>query len=124
MLICVCVLLGAGRLAAARQLYTRVKISEVPLESLGFNITTQDEEMTDAPQNGIGVPSSPTKAGRSRSPVKTALSNHKDSASSEQNKIDQDAMYIDYQIMRDLELLIAAFVALESWAIRMDEYEQ
>ncbi|EEH41474.2 hypothetical protein PAAG_03037 [Paracoccidioides lutzii Pb01] len=105
--------LGAGRLGAARELYRRVRVEMVPGDITGLDKSPYD--ILNCGENGID---DPAKASPTKSPMKSGIQRRRPLSRGQRADL-----YLQSHTMRDLEYLIAAFVSLETWANRMDEYE-
>ncbi|PGG95096.1 hypothetical protein AJ79_10263 [Helicocarpus griseus UAMH5409] len=106
--------MGAGRLAAARELYNRVRVDMVP-----GDVTGLDYSVYDIVENGFDEPTSPIKSSPTKSPAKSALNRRRPLSGNLRAEL-----YLQSHTMRDLEYLIAAFDSLETWAVRYDHYDK
>ncbi|KAI9928847.1 Nucleoporin nup84 [Aspergillus wentii] len=105
-----------GKLAAARELSRRMRLSDISQESFGFDIAFPVEE--DGIESATPEPASPTKSRLPGSAHKRSRSNGLPSDAQ------QALLYEQSQNMRDLEELILAFDALEMFAIVWENLEK
>ncbi|KAK2791890.1 Nucleoporin nup84 [Onygenales sp. PD_12] len=111
--------MGAGRLAAARELYNRVRVDMVPADITGIDLPDHHDIMANGSENGFDEPPSPIKASPSKSPLKSSTHSRRRPLSGGF----KEEIFLQSHTMRDLEHLIAAFDSLENWAARLDQYE-
>ncbi|KAL3480168.1 107-domain-containing protein [Aspergillus californicus] len=99
----------AGKLPAARELCSRMRLSEISQEAFGFDIADFPVDYEDGGDIGTPEPSSPTK---------TRVYGHRRNRSSNSLPSTHETriLYIQSQNMRDLEHLIIGFDALERFA--------
>ncbi|OJD21169.1 hypothetical protein ACJ73_07494 [Blastomyces percursus] len=109
--------MGAGRLAAARELFNRVRVDMVPGDITGLG-HSPFEVLANGSENGFEEPTSRVKSSPTKSPLKSGIPRRRPLSSNLRAEL-----YLQSHTMRDLECLIAAFDALESWAGQMDQYE-
>ena len=86
-------------MASARELWKRVKPSDIPANAEALELEEEEDPLTDA------VPESGADSGRSGSQLGT-----------------KSRMALQLHTMRELEQLIAVFDALETWANLYDDY--
>lgn len=77
------------------------------------------EILANGSENGFDEPASPVKASPTKSPMKSGIQRRRPLSSNLRAEL-----FLQSHTMRDLEYLIAAFDALETWAGQMDQYEQ
>ncbi|KAG5299390.1 nuclear pore complex protein Nup107 [Histoplasma capsulatum G186AR] len=109
--------MGAGRLAAARELFNRVRVNMVPADITGLG-HSPFEILANGSENGFDELPSPVKASPTKSPRKSGIQRRRPLSSNIRAEL-----YLQSHTMRDLEYLIAAFDSLETWAGQMDQYE-
>ncbi|KAL4894005.1 107-domain-containing protein [Aspergillus ambiguus] len=98
-----------GKLAAARELSRRMRLSDISVESFGFDLTEFPAGVADDGGPGTPEPSSPTKS--------RLLGSHRRSRSNGVPSSTQTNILIQQcHTMRDLEELILGFDALERFA--------
>jgi nuclear pore complex protein Nup107 len=85
----------------------RAKLSSLSVDTLGYDLTELPSIEADGPDDGFDEP-----AGQ------------KQAESEDQTRTVRETLHLQSQTMRDLEQLVLAFDALETWAQRLDEYEQ
>lgn len=102
----------------------RAKLSSLSVDTLGYDLTDLPPIEPDGSDNGLGEPSSPGKADVAKSPVQSARYKRQNRSSEGQTRTLRESLSLQSQTMRDLEQLVLAFDALETWAQRLDEYEQ
>ena len=103
----------SGKLAAARELSRRMRLSDISLKAFGFDVAGFPPQGADEVESDALEPPSP------RRPRATG-SAHKRHRSSLSNGIpsgnEQNILYLQSQSMRDLEQLIVSFDVLEKYA--------
>ncbi|KAF5854945.1 Nucleoporin nup84 [Aspergillus alliaceus] len=112
-----------GRLAAARELSRRMRLSDISRESFGFDLAEFPYGVEDGTEPPTPEPASPTKSRLFGSPHKRNRSVSNRAPSDEQTSL----LIQQSQTMRDLEELILAFDALEVFAViceKLDEYKR
>ncbi|KAI2839433.1 hypothetical protein CBS11350_7499 [Aspergillus niger] len=109
----------SGRLSAARELCRRMKLSDISREMFGFDISEFSLDVEAMQEVNTPEPSSPTKSRLLSSPHKRSRSRTNGVASNSQASI----LLQQSQTMRDLEVLILAFDALERYAIIYEKLE-
>ncbi|KAE8145807.1 107-domain-containing protein [Aspergillus avenaceus] len=111
---------ATGRLAAARELSSRMSLSEISREQFGFDLTEFPFGFEDGMEPPTPEPSSPTKSRLLGSPHKRSWSIT--------NKMPLDTqtgiLIQQSHIMRDLEKLILAFDALERFAVLCEKLDK
>lgn len=109
-----------GRLAAARELSRRMRLSDISRESFGFDLTEIPFGVGDGAEASTPEPSSPTKSRLFGSPHKRNRSLTNRLPSDEQTSL----LVQQSQTMRDLEELILAFNALEWFAVVCEKLDK
>ncbi|KAE8325534.1 107-domain-containing protein [Aspergillus sergii] len=109
-----------GRLAAARELSRRMRLSDISRESFGFDLTELPFGVEDGAEASTPEPSSPTKSRLFGSPHKRNRSLTNRLPSDEQTSL----LVQQSQTMRDLEELILAFNALEWFAVVCEKLDK
>jgi nuclear pore complex protein Nup107 len=107
------ILAVTGRLAAARELSRRMRLSDISRQSFGFDLTEFPYGVEDGVEPATSEPSSPTKSRLLGSPHKRNRSLTSRVPSNDQTNL----LIQQSQTMRDLEELILAFDALEGFAV-------
>ncbi|EEP81082.1 predicted protein [Uncinocarpus reesii 1704] len=105
---------GHTELAPARELWKRIQFSKIPVPAeyriIAFTIGIGDES-----------PSSPVKSG-SEGHLESAGQHQQQRPSIDPNRLVVEGLALEALIVRDLELLISTFDALESWGNLVDEF--
>ncbi|KAE8355571.1 107-domain-containing protein [Aspergillus coremiiformis] len=109
-----------GRLAAARELSRRMRLSDISRESFGFDVAEFPFGIEDGEEPPTPELSSPTKSRLFGSPHKRHRSATNRGPSDEQTSL----LVQQSQTMRDLEELILAFDALEGFAVVCEKLDK
>ncbi|KAF7585703.1 Nucleoporin nup84 [Aspergillus hancockii] len=109
-----------GRLAAARELSRRMRLSDISRQSFGFDLTEFPFGVEDGVEPATPEPSSPTKSRLLGSPHKRNWSSTSRVPSNDQTSL----LVQQSQTMRDLEELILAFDALEGFAVVCEKLDK
>ncbi|KAL4905953.1 hypothetical protein BDW74DRAFT_167585 [Aspergillus multicolor] len=109
----------SGKLPAARELCRRMRLSEISLESFGFDIAEfYPADYENGTDRGTPEPSSPSK-------LKTfGHKRNKSSSNSVHSTSQHQLLYDQSKTMRDLEELTLAFDALENFALTYEKCDE
>ncbi|EFW13928.1 conserved hypothetical protein [Coccidioides posadasii str. Silveira] len=112
------------QLATARELWKRIQFSQIPVPPEFNLIALKVDANADSHinQSADNRPASPVKAGRSKSPLKSAAYHRQRLSSMSSGKTVAEQLCIHARTVEDLELLISTLDAMERWGNLSDEY--
>lgn len=104
---------ASGKLSEAREVLSRCPLSQLSIDSLGYDVTTHPDLWADDGLDGVD-----------RAATTTTTTTMNGEGKTERAKAERQQYYAESQTMHDLEQLVAAFDALEAWANLVDHCEQ